>query len=126
VVITGVFTCTPAFTLTTQPESPLDYTIDSIGTTFTTTGAIKFTDSNNCGILLTYSCKLSSGSACPSLILINASNKITIRITEPKNIGQQIVNIVGTYVSSLVTTVELPLTTWFINLKAIGLQPVSP
>jgi hypothetical protein len=32
--------CTPVFTQTTQPESPVDYTVEPVSTTFTTTAAI--------------------------------------------------------------------------------------
>ncbi len=32
--------CTPVFTQTTQPESPVDYTVETVSTTFTTTAAI--------------------------------------------------------------------------------------
>jgi hypothetical protein len=124
--VLNVKECIPSFTLTTQPESPVDYTIDSVGTSFTTNGAIKYIDSNNCGILPTLSCKLSNGAACPSWISVNASNKITVRTKELQNLGQQIVNIVGTYISSLGSTVELPVTSWVINLKVLGVQSVNP
>ena len=36
--------CEPAFTRTSQPESPVDITVNPASTTFTTTAAIQYTD----------------------------------------------------------------------------------
>ena len=88
----NVLECVPAFTATTQPESPVNYTVLPTSSTFTTIGAIQFYDTNACGIVPTYSCKLISGSACPSWITINASNKMTVNTNNPANIGQQTIN----------------------------------
>ena len=38
--VLNVNECTPVFTQTTQPESPVYYTVEPVSTTFTTTGAI--------------------------------------------------------------------------------------
>jgi hypothetical protein len=42
--VLNVNECIPAFTRTTQPESPVNYSVYPLSTAFTTTGAIQFTD----------------------------------------------------------------------------------
>jgi hypothetical protein len=124
--------CLPSFTLASQPESPFFYTEYTISSTSTTTTAIQFTDSNGCGILPTYSCLLSSGAACPSWIAINALNQMTIDTNNPANIGQQTVNIQGSYLLGNGVTYALTPTTWVLNVKectpafTLTSQPESP
>jgi hypothetical protein len=64
----------------------------------TTTVAIQFTDSNSCGFVPLYSCKI-GGIACPSWITINASNKMTVNTNSPANAGQYSVTIEASYVN---------------------------
>ena len=116
VVITGVPTCTPVFTRTTQPESPVNYTIYPVGSTFTTNAAILFTDSNNCGITPSFSCEL-GGVLCPTWITIDTSKKMSVNTGNAANIGQKLVIIKASYVSQLGTIVALPSTAWVLNLK---------
>ena len=116
VVITGVPTCIPAFTQTTQPESPVNYTIYPVGSTFTTNAAILFTDSNNCGIKPSFSCEL-GGVLCPTWITIDTSKKMSVNTGNAANIGQKLVTIKASYVSQLGTIVALPSTAWVLNLK---------
>jgi hypothetical protein len=54
--VLNVKECTPIFTRITQPETPVDYTIETVSTTFTTLAAIKLTDSIGCGITPAYVC----------------------------------------------------------------------
>jgi hypothetical protein len=39
-----VTVCAPAFTRTSQPESPVEIILNPVSTTFTTTAALQFTD----------------------------------------------------------------------------------
>ena len=96
--VLNVQVCLPNFTLASQPESPVVYVVFPVSSTFTTLAAIEFTDSNSCGITPTYRCMI-SGSACPSWITINASNKITVNTNSPANIGQYSATIEASYVS---------------------------
>ena len=130
--VTVVISCTPAFTLTTKPESPFIYRISPVSSTLTTKEEINFTDTNGCGITPTYSCKI-GGVPCPSWININASNKMTVKTNSPANIGQYSVTIEASYVNLLGVPVALPSTNWVLNVVyvcvpvfALTSQPESP
>jgi hypothetical protein len=129
--VLNVNECIPAFTRTTQPESPIDYTVKPVSTPFTTTAPILFTDSNNCGITPSFSCEL-GGILCPLWITIDTSKKMGVNTNNAANIGQKSVNIKASYVSQLGTTIALPDTPWLLNVNectpvfTLTTQPESP
>ena len=118
--------CIPAFTLTSQPESPVDYTIKAVSSTFTTLSAIKFTDSKGCGIVPTFSCMI-GGLVCPTWITIDGSNKMSVNTKDSANIGKFTVIIQGTYLSYLGATTPLPQIAWVLNVvNGIPISPIDP
>ena len=107
--------CQPAFTRTSQPEE-VNYGILSVSTPYSTMNAIQFTDSNGCGKVPNYICKI-NGVACPIWITINASKKMSINTNLLANVGRYTVTIEANYIDSLGVTVALPPTEWILNVQ---------
>ena len=94
--------------------------------TKTTTNALSFTDSNNCGFIPTYSCP-----ACPTFVSMNAYYQMVVSTSNVADKGLTSINLETSYVNAAGTSVSLSPTIWNLNVVCtpnfvLSSQPESP